>query len=159
VLNPRRSDVVLARGEETAMNLWDVLLSIFWFVILFAWIWLLISILGDIFRDHELSGWGKALWTLFLIVIPWLGSLVYLIARGRAMNERALERAQGRQQDYAAYARRDAPSTADEIAKFADLRDRGAMSEEEFQHAKAKALGREPAVPSGDRRTVSSQTT
>ena len=57
------------------MNLWDVLLSIFWFVILFAWIWLLISILGDIFRDHELSGWGKALWTLFLIVVPWLGSL------------------------------------------------------------------------------------
>jgi Phospholipase_D-nuclease N-terminal/Short C-terminal domain len=151
--------VVLARGEEPAMNLWDVLLSIFWFVILFAWIWLLISILGDIFRDHELSGWGKALWTLFLIVIPWLGSLVYLIVRGRAMNERALERAQGRQQDYAAYVRRDAPSTADEIAKFADLRDRGAMSEEEFQHAKAKALGREPAATSGDGRAVSPQMT
>ena len=139
------------------MNLWDVLLSIVWFVILFAWIWLLISILGDIFRDHELSGWGKALWTLFLIVVPWLGSLVYLIVRGRAMNERALERAQATQPDYAAYARRDAPSTADEIAKFADLRDRGAMSEEEFQHAKAKALGREPAVTNGDGRAVSSQ--
>ena len=139
------------------MNLWDVLLSIFWFVILFAWIWLLISILGDIFRDHELSGWGKALWTLFLIVVPWLGSLVYLIVRGRSMNERALERAQAMQPEYAAYARRDAPSTADEIAKFADLRDRGAMSEEEFQHAKAKALGREPAVTNGDGRAVSSQ--
>ena len=138
------------------MNLWDVLLSIFWFVILFAWIWLLISILGDIFRDHELSGWGKALWTLFLIVVPWLGCLVYLIARGRAMNERALERAQATQPDYAAYARREATSTADEIAKFADLRDRGAMSEEEFQHAKAKALGREPVVTSGDGRAVSS---
>ena len=141
------------------MNLWDILLSIFWFAILFAWIWLLISILGDIFRDHELSGWGKALWTLFLIVIPWLGSLVYLIVRGRAMNERALSRAQLRQQEYAAYVGRDAPSTADEIAKFADLRDRGAMSEEEFQHAKAKALGREPGVTSGDRRAVSSQMT
>ena len=57
------------------MSLWDVLLSIFWFMLLFAWIWLLISILTDIFRDHELSGWGKALWTLFLIVIPWLGSV------------------------------------------------------------------------------------
>jgi hypothetical protein len=60
LLNPRRSAVVFARGEEPGMNLWDVLVSIFWFVILFAWIWLLISILGDIFRDHELSGWGKA---------------------------------------------------------------------------------------------------
>jgi hypothetical protein len=82
-----------------------------------------------------------------------------MIARGRAMNERALERAQGRQQDYAAHIRRDAPSTADEIAKFADLRDRGAMSEEEFQHAKAKALGREPAATSGDGRAISPQMT
>ena len=128
------------------MNLWDILLSIFWFMILFAWIWLLISILGDIFRDHELSGWGKALWTLFLIVIPWLGALVYLIARGRAMNERALERAQRSSQEYAAYVGRDTRSAADEIAKLADLRDRGAMSEEEFQHAKAKLLGRQPAA-------------
>ncbi len=138
------------------MNLWDILLSIFWFMILFAWIWLLISILGDIFRDHELSGWGKALWTLFLIVIPWLGALVYLIARGRAMNERALDREQRRSQEYAAYVGRDTRSTADEIAKLADLRDRGAMSEEEFQHAKAKALGREPAATSGDGRAVGS---
>ena len=65
------------------MNFWDIILSIFWFMLLFAWIWLLISIFADIFRDHELSGWGKALWALFIIVIPWLGALVYLIARGR----------------------------------------------------------------------------
>ena len=70
------------------MSLWDVLVSIFWFMMLFAWIWLLISIFGDLFRDHELSGWGKAFWTFFLIVLPWLGALVYLIARGRSMNER-----------------------------------------------------------------------
>jgi len=140
------------------MNLWDVLLSIFWFVILFAWIWLLISILGDIFRDHELSGWGKALWTLFLIVIPWLGSLVYLIVRGGDERARTREGA-GQAAGLRAYVRRDAPSTADEIAKFADLRDRGAMSEEEFQHAKAKALGREPAATSGDGRAVSPQMT
>ena len=141
------------------MNLWDILLSIFWFMILFAWIWLLISILGDIFRDHELSGWGKALWTLFLIVIPWLGALVYLIARGRAMNERALDRAQLRSQEYAAYVGRDSRSTADEIAKLADLRDRGAMSEEEFRHAKAKTLGLESAATSEDGRAVGSQVT
>jgi hypothetical protein len=151
--------VALGQHEEPTMNLWDILLSIFWFMILFAWIWLLISILGDIFRDHELSGWGKALWTLFLIVIPWLGALVYLIARGRAMNERALERAQRSSQEYAAYVGRDTRSTADEIAKLADLRDRGAMSEEEFQHAKAKALGLQSAATSADGRVVGSPAT
>jgi hypothetical protein len=151
--------VALGQREEPTMNLWDILLSIFWFMILFAWIWLLISILGDIFRDHELSGWGKALWTLFLIVIPWLGALVYLIARGRAMNERALERAQRSSQEYAAYVGRDTRSTADEIAKLADLRDRGAMSEEEFQHAKAKALGLQSTATSADGRVAGSQVT
>ena len=67
------------------MSLWDVLVSTFWFMLLFAWIWLFISIFGDLFRDHEMSGWGKALWTFFLIVMPWLGVLIYLIARGRSM--------------------------------------------------------------------------
>jgi hypothetical protein len=71
------------------MSLWDVMLSTFWFMILFAWIWLLIAILSDIFRDHDLSGWGKARWTLSLIVVPWLGALTYLIVRGRPMNDRA----------------------------------------------------------------------
>ena len=75
-------------------GLWDVFVSIFWFMLLFAWIWLLISIFADIFRDHELSGWGKALWGLFIIVVPWLGALVYLIARGRSMNERSVAQAQ-----------------------------------------------------------------
>src|SRR3954465_621728 len=93
--------MVLGQCEKPMMNLGGILLSIFWFMILFAWIWLLISILGDIFRDHDLSGWGKASWTLFLIVIPWLGALVYLIACGRAMKERALDRAQQEQQKYA----------------------------------------------------------
>ena len=77
---------------SAAVSLGNVLVSIFWFMLLFAWIWLLITVFADIFRDHELSGWGKALWALFIIVIPWLGALVYLIARGRSMNERALSR-------------------------------------------------------------------
>lgn len=125
------------------MSLWDVLVSIFWFMVLFAWIWLLIVIFSDIFRDHELSGWGKALWSLFLIVLPWIGALTYLIARGRSMNERALARAQRNEQDFAQYVRTTAsgPSSADEIAKLADLRDRGALSHEEFEQAKAKLLG------------------
>src|SRR6476661_2479811 len=110
------------------MNFWDIILSIFWFMLLFAWIWLLITIFADIFRDHELSGWGKALWALFIIVIPWLGALVYLIARGHSMNERARAQAQRQDQVFRQYvqdATGSQPSVADEMAKLADLRDRG----------------------------------
>lgn len=137
------------------MSLWDVLVSIFWFMLLFAWIWLLISIFGDLFRDHELSGWAKAGWTLFLIVLPWLGALVYLIARGRSMNERARDRAEQHEQafrQYVQHASASSPSTADELTKLADLRDRGVISEPEFAQAKARLLGVEAAV------TVDSQT-
>ena len=129
------------------MPLWDVFVSVFWFMILFAWIMLLFRIFGDIFSDHELSGWGKALWALFLIVLPWLGALVYLIARGRSMNERAMARAQQNEQAFSQYVRQTAgagTSTADELSKLADLRDRGTIFDEEFQHAKAKLLGRQP---------------
>ncbi len=129
------------------MNFWDVVGSIFWFMILFAWIALLFRIFADLFGDHEMSGWGKALWTVFLIFFPWLGALVYLIARGRSMNERALDRAQRNQQAFSQYVRETAAtstSTADELAKLADLRDRGTISDEEFQHAKAKLLGKQP---------------
>jgi hypothetical protein len=134
--------------KEFDMSLWNVVVSIFWFMILFTWVWMLITIFGDIFRDHELSGWGKALWTLFLVVVPWLGALVYLIARGRSMNERALAQAQRNEQAFGRYVLETAgarpTSTADELGKLADLRDRGTISAEEFQHAKAKVLGREP---------------
>ena len=126
------------------MNFWDIILSIFWFMLLFAWIWMLITIFADIFRDHELSGWGKALWAMFIIVIPWLGALVYLIARGRSMNERTVAQAQRQDQAFRHYVQDAAgnqPSAADEIAKLATLRDQGAISEQEFAHAKAKLLG------------------
>lgn len=129
------------------MTFWDIFLSIFWFMLLFAWIWLLITILADIFRDHELSGWGKALWVLVIIVVPWLGALVYLIARGRSMNERALAQAQRQDQAFRHYvqdATGNQPSAAEEIAKLAILRDQGAISEQEFAHAKAKLLGTQP---------------
>jgi Short C-terminal domain/Phospholipase_D-nuclease N-terminal len=123
--------------------LWDILVSIFWFMLLFAWIWLLIMIFGDLFRDHELSGWAKAVWVLFLIVLPWLGALVYLIARGRSMNERAREQAARNEQELRRYVHHvaSAPSTADELAKLADLRDRGVISPEEFAQTKARLLG------------------
>ena len=142
------------------MDFWSVVGSIFWFMILFAWIMLLFRIFGDLFSDHELSGWGKALWTVFLIFLPWLGALVYLIARGRSMNERALAQAQRSEQAFSQYVRQTAgagtASTADELGKLADLRDRGTISEEEFRHAKAKLLGKQPepvapATPAGAR--------
>jgi hypothetical protein len=147
------------------MSFWDIFASIFWFMILFTWIWMLIAIVGDIFRDHELSGWGKALWTLFLIVAPWLGSLVYLIARGRSMNERALAKAQRDERAFGQYVRATAgsgtTSTADELTKLADLRERGTLSVAEFELAKAKVLGARPAsaaVAHTDGRPVASTT-
>ena len=124
------------------MSLWEVLLSIFFFMILVALIWLLIAILGDIFRDHELSGWRKALWTLFIVVIPWLGTLVYLIARGRSMNERALARARSHEEDFRRYTHdAHSPTLVDELAKLADLRGHGSITPEEFARAKARLLG------------------
>jgi hypothetical protein len=134
------------------MTVWNVLLSIFWFMLLFAWIWLLISILADIFRDPELSGWGKALWTLFIIVIPWLGALIYLIVRGGAMNERARAQQQRAMAAFESDTTRGAPGTAsaaDELAKFADLHQRGALSDAEYEVAKAKVLGTTPQPSSG----------
>jgi hypothetical protein len=134
--------------KELEMPLWDIFVSILWFMFLFTWVWLLIAILGDIFRDHELSGWGKALWTLFLVVLPWLGALVYLIARGRSMNERARIQAERNEKAFGRYVREaagtDSAGTADELAKLADLRDRGTLSQAEFDRAKAKVLGQEP---------------
>jgi Short C-terminal domain/Phospholipase_D-nuclease N-terminal len=160
------SAVPTAWLKEWDMDFWSVIASIFWFMILFAWIVLLFRIFGDLFGDHELSGWGKALWTVFLIVLPWLGVLVYLIARGRSMNERALAKAQRNEQAFRQYVRDTAEtsttSTADELGKLAELRDRGTISDEEFQHAKAKLLGRqpEPASPANtDGRPVVPSTT
>ncbi len=128
------------------MSLWDILVSIFWFFVLFAWIWLFIVILSDLFRDHDMSGWSKALWALFLILIPWLGALTYLIVRGKSMSERARAQAQRNEESFRQYVQQTAagsssPSTSDELAKLADLRDRGVLSDDDFDRAKAKVLG------------------
>src|SRR3954466_13323267 len=131
----RQCGVHSADGKRSDMDFWSVVGSIFWFTILFACIMLLCRLLGDLFSDHELSAGGKALWTVFLIFLPWLGSLVYLIARGRSMNERALARAQRSQEAFGQYVRETAgasTSTADELSKLAELRDRGTISDEEF---------------------------
>ncbi len=121
------------------------LLNIFWSIFIFflwvVWIWLLIMVFIDIFRSHDLSGWAKALWVLFVVIIPFLGVLVYLIARGGKMHERAEQQAYRQDQEARAYVQQAAgTSTADQLAKLADLRDRGVISAEEFEREKAKVL-------------------
>ncbi|HEX5532126.1 MAG TPA: PLD nuclease N-terminal domain-containing protein [Actinomycetales bacterium] len=123
-------------------SFWQIIAWMFWFMLLVAWIWLLIAIVTDIFRDHELSGWGKAGWTLFLIVLPWLGALMYLIIRGRSMNERAMRQAQVQEAQAREFIRSSVPtpSTADEIGKLADLHHRGLLSDAEYEEMKAGVL-------------------
>ena len=122
------------------------LLSIFWtmleFFLFFLWIWLLIVIFSDIFRSHDLGGLAKALWVLFVIIIPYLGVLVYLIARGGSMHERAVAQAQRQQQAFDDYVRQTAggSSQVDELAKLADLKAKGVLSDAEFESQKAKLL-------------------
>ena len=130
--------------EASTFGTGQVFLSMLWFFVFFIWIWLLIVVFGDIFRSDDLGGWSKALWTIFVIVLPYLGVFVYLIARGHKMSTHAASAA--RQQDEAArqYIRAaagsDGSSAAEEITRLADLRDRGVISDAEFQQAKAKAL-------------------
>jgi ABC-type transport system involved in cytochrome bd biosynthesis fused ATPase/permease subunit len=114
--------------------------SIFFFVI---WVWILITILSDLFRDHELSGWWKAVWVLFLVFIPFLTSLVYLIARGSGMRKRSIQAQAEVKREFDAYVRQTAggASTADELAKLADLKAKGTITDDEFQAQKAKLLG------------------
>jgi type VI protein secretion system component VasK len=121
----------------------QVFWSMLWFFMFFIWIWLLIVVFGDIFRSKDLSGWGKALWTIFVIVLPYLGVFVYLIARGRKMQEHGLQAAKEQDaamREYVQSVTSSSASSADEIAKLAELRSRGVISEAEFQQAKVRAL-------------------
>ncbi len=107
-----------------------------------AWLMILFVIIGDLFRDHSMSGWGKAGWTIFLIFVPFLAALIYLIARGSGMQERAIKQHEADQKQFDAYVKQagGGTSAADEVAKLAKLRDEGAISAEEFERQKAKAL-------------------
>ena len=119
----------------------QALLTVLEIFLLFAWFWILITIFADLFRDHEMSGWGKAAWVLFLIVLPFLGSLIYLIARGQGMRDRALKEQADARKHFDSYVRETAgTSPADELHKLSDLKQRGDISEQEFEQAKAKLL-------------------
>jgi hypothetical protein len=114
-------------------------LEIFFFV---AWIWILITILNDLFRDHELSGGAKAAWVLFLVLIPFLTSLIYLIVRGGGMRDRAIKAQADAKKHFDEYVRQQAHagSPADELHKLSELKAKGDLSQEEFEQAKAKLL-------------------
>ena len=117
---------------------WTILEVFLWVL----WIWVLIYVFIDIFRSRDLSGWAKALWFLFVLFIPLIGVLVYLIARGGKMQERAQQDARQQEKDFRAYVQEAASSgtPADQLAKLADLRDKGVISAEEFEREKAKVL-------------------
>ena len=125
------------------------LLNVFWTIfelfLWIIWIWILIYVFIDIFRSHDLSGFAKALWFLFVLFIPLVGVLVYLIVRGGSMHERAVSQARQQDQEFRQYVQQAAASspasTADQLTKLADLRDRGVISPEEFESEKAKVLG------------------
>jgi hypothetical protein len=114
-------------------------LEIFFFVI---WIWILITILTDVFRDHEISGWAKAAWVLFLVLVPFITALIYLIARGDGMRERSIKAQAEAKQHLDSYIRQQAEiSPADELHKLNDLKEKGALTDEEFERAKARLIG------------------
>ncbi|MER6781627.1 MULTISPECIES: SHOCT domain-containing protein [unclassified Streptomyces] len=121
------------------------LLNMFWTMLLIfiwvLWFMLLFRIIGDIFRDDDLSGWGKTGWTILVIILPFLGVFVYLIARGRGMGERELRRAQRNEEEFRSYVQNAAgPSQSEELARLAELREKGHISAAEFEQAKAKVL-------------------
>ena len=112
-------------------------LSVFFFVI---WIWIMITILTDLFRDHEVSGAGKAAWVFFLVFVPFLSALIYLVVRGGGMRDRALAADAEARQQMDSYIRDAAASPADELTKLADLRDKGTITDEEFERMKARLV-------------------
>lgn len=133
--------MLLAGQDYPLLNLfWTMLVLFLWIL----WFFLLFKIFADIFRSSDLSGWGKAGWSIFVILVPFLGVFVYVIARGSKMTEHDMKQAADSEQAFRSYVQQAAvpgASTADEIAKFAALRDSGAITPEEFAAQKAKILG------------------
>lgn len=132
--------MLLAAEFGTGQVLWSIL----WFFVFFMWIWLVISIFGDILRNHEMSGGAKALWSLFIIFIPFLGVFMYLIVNGRSMNDRQVQAMQAQQEAMNSYIRQAAGtgggSTAEELKNLAELHAAGTLNDEEYAAAKKKAL-------------------
>ncbi len=130
---------MLASDFGTGQVFWSML----WFFLFFIWIWLLIMVFSDIFRSHDMGGFAKFIWILFVIILPYLGVFVYLIARGHKMSEHAVQDAQARDAAMRAYvqdAAGTAASPAAELERLAGLKAQGVISDAEFEQLKAKAL-------------------
>jgi hypothetical protein len=123
-------------------NFWSIVWTFFWCFAFVAYLFALFAIIGDLFRDHKLNGWWKAVWIIFLVFVPFLTALIYLIARGRGMAERNMKDAADTQAAVDAHIRDVTSSTspADEIAKAQQLLSSGAITQQEFDHLKARAL-------------------
>ena len=122
----------------------DAFLTMLYFFLFIIWIWLLIMVFMDVFRSHDMGGWAKALWVIFIIVLPFLGVFVYLIARGGKMHERAAQQAAQQQKAFDQYVKQAAgtpgESSADQLHKLADLKSQGVLTDTEFEAQKAKIL-------------------
>jgi hypothetical protein len=122
----------------------QVFWSFLWFFLFFIWIMLIFSLFGDIMRSHDLSGWGKAIWSIFIIFLPFIGIFAYLIVRGGGMADRQMESAksaQKAQQDYIRDAAGSGDDAADQLSKLADLHAAGKLDDAEYASAKAKVIG------------------
>jgi putative oligomerization/nucleic acid binding protein/phospholipase D-like protein len=118
----------------------DALLTVLEFALLFVWIWIAIGVIADVFRSHDLSGWAKAAWLLLIVIVPLFGVLIYLIARGDRMKAHEVSDTRAEEAAVRQYVRDAAASPADDIAKLEDLRNRGVITDQEFERAKEKAL-------------------
>ncbi len=128
----------------------DLFWTVVWLFFLFMFIWVWVALVSDVFRDHELSGWGKAGWILLLVILPLIGSLIYLIVRGGGMAERSAMRAQQAQAEFDSYVRRTAASgnsSVDDLARLAELRQSGHLSDAEYEQMKQRVLAGEPGAP------------
>jgi len=124
------------------MSFWQILESLFIFFLLVAWIWVVIGVISDVFRSKDLGGLAKGLWVLFIIAVPWLGVLSYLIIRGKGMEERGIEAWAKGEEERRNYIQSIAgSSTADELSKLAELKDKGLITDTEFEAQKVKLLG------------------
>jgi hypothetical protein len=132
-------------ASTTNYPILDAFLTMLYFFLFFIWIWLLIMVFMDIFRSHDIGGGAKALWVIFVIILPFLGVFVYLIARGGKMQERRMQEAQQQQQAFDQYVRDTAGSgggtdTASQLSKLADLKSQGVITDAEFEAQKTKLL-------------------
>jgi hypothetical protein len=130
--------MVMAADYPFVDVLWSMIIFFFWVI----WIWIVITVLIDIFRRSDIGGWAKAAWVVFVVILPWLGVLVYLIAQHDGMRDRSMQQAQAQRQEFDSYVRETAGAggSAAEIAKAKELLDAGALTQAEFEALKAKAL-------------------